>query len=112
MIDIEKEREWWALNGESVCGTQATEMAGDYLDELEATRRTVDHLQLENRCKDQDVQKLRAQLADQRARDIRMITIQAFGVFGADDVALAETVKAYDRLAAIPVPPPSEVIHG
>jgi hypothetical protein len=111
MIDIEKEREWLAKPGY----TQATQKAHLYLDELAGTR---DELQKERALYDAttaqanklrtELRQLRAQLANQRARDIRMLAVEAYGIGSTLSERDVERVaEAYDRLAAIPVPPPA-----
>jgi hypothetical protein len=96
-IDIEKEREWWDD------ASEATEKALEYLDELEATRG-------ESLVWQQECERLRADIADQRARDIRMMA-HALWITCHDSpvTALAQAIEDCDRLSAITVPTPSEV---
>ena len=127
MIDIEKERERWAHWAQCKdVGQYHADLADDYLDELESTRFRVeelekanDHLKAELSRKDRGgwdfVGKLQDQLADQRAQAIRMMAFHRAAYHGYEpgepDVYLA--AAAYDRLAAIQVPPPaSEVGRG
>lgn len=51
------------------------------------------------------VDSLEKQLADQRARDIRLMEVCLFGI-SATELGLA--AKLYDKLSALPVPPPAE----
>ena len=104
-IDIEKEREWWASSN---CEPWATSRARKLVDELEATRKTQDALI--ERCNELREQLLRER-SDQRARDIRVATISKYGDW-AEAREVAKVAELYDRLAAIPVPPPSEVERG
>jgi hypothetical protein len=120
VIDIEKERKWWEKSG---YGVGAAVRAGDYLDELEATREELEDLR---KCFDATrhkilkalgeidlgrgwfwvesaVSNLRAQLADQRARDIRMMAHELWE--GEDPTgAIHAAAYNYDRLATIEVP--------
>jgi hypothetical protein len=152
MIDIEKELERWK-NDNSI----GADRIRDLLNELEATRKRVESLELANKCGAQwsednssegdsfvsyidelevtrgalewqkqiataalsEAESLRAQLADPRARDIRMMAhdlVLARAALG-EGTNLEESVLVaadlYDRLSAIPVPPPkSEVERG
>ena len=105
-IDIEKEREWW----ETYDGDCAEDKAQLYLDKLEDMNaklegkdRALSALRDEIRHAKEDLEKLRAQLADQRARDIRMIAATAFGGL-VPQIALEGAVIVYDGLAVIEVP--------
>jgi len=94
MIDVNKAREWWARFGAEVSGSQAQEIAGEYLDEIEMLQKeraaaflmskcqcaegeTCANLvrlhtrvnELENSELAKEVEQLRAQLADRRAWD-------------------------------------------
>ncbi len=101
-IDIESDRKIL-----EACATVDASVALGYLDELELAREGFAGLKVVHEQLKEDAAKLRAQLSDQRAQAIRMIAIERFGL-PADEEALELTAKAYDRLAAIPVPPASE----
>lgn len=109
MIDIEKEREWWDDNSD------ASAKALGYLDELEATRIRATELEValslrsaEERSLESEIRDLRAQLADQRERDIRTMAFHTYGLYPCE-ADLTVIARAYDRLAAIPVPAANEV---
>jgi len=113
-IDIEKEREWWGCESEAlkqVAFSDAEDRAIRYLDEIERLREN--HVGsgkiIEELLAERDT--LRAQLADQRARDIRMMAFEVFGnslVSGTPcydwKICLRIAADAYDEIAAIEVP--------
>jgi len=50
MIDVNKAREWWARFGAEVSGSQAQEIAGEYLDEIERLQKERAAAFLMSRC--------------------------------------------------------------
>jgi hypothetical protein len=99
MIDIEKERE--------LVRSGYVKNALDYLDELEATRNALEWEKQLATAAFSEVEELRSQLTDQRARDIRMMVVEVYGT-GCNERDVANIAAEYDRLAAIPVPPAKE----
>ncbi len=103
-IDIEKEREWWERNPR-LHSSRARRVAKEYLDKLEV----VQGLLVES---DREVACLRAQLADQRAQAIRMLAYRELDRGMDEAKAIAQAAYNYDRLSAIPVPPPKSEKAG
>lgn len=108
VIDIEKELKWWDANGYGGEGRRRAEV---YIDELEATRKLIRELQ--DSCDEESSEnfQLSAQLADQRARDIRMMADRLMHLRDryTPEMAMAIASERYDRLAAIEVSAKKEV---
>ncbi len=121
MIDIEKEREWWGCESEAlkqVAFSDAEDRAIRYLDEIERLSESPvgSGKIIEELLAERDT--LRAQLTDQRARDIRMMAhdlVLARAARG-EGANLEESVLVaadfYDHLSAIKVPPPASEKAG
>ncbi len=104
-FDIAEEREWWGTN---FAHPKRFAKANAYLDEMARLSAENERLRVGN-------DRLRAQLADQRASAIRFAALSASTFGEGVDSATARLrwfAECYDRLDAIEVPPPKGGARG